>query len=182
MLVSLVGLPGVGKSTLGSRLARRLGLSFVDCDNAIEKRLGESISVFFAREGEAVFRDQEEILLAELLESPQAVIATGGGAVVRAGNRRLLRERSVCLYLRAEPEDLLVRLRRSTRRPLLQAADLESRLTTLAREREPLYREAASFVIDTRGRGSAELIDAMEHALACNASSGGGAPNVGTAP
>lgn len=179
MLVSLVGLPGVGKSTLGVRLAKRLHLPFVDCDALIEKQLGEAIAGFFEREGEAAFRDLEEAVLAVQLALREAVVATGGGAVVRAGNRRLLHERSICLYLRADPDDLLVRLRRSSRRPLLQVADLESRLMALAHEREPFYRDAASFVIETKGRSSADLIDAM--ALACGDPSGCGRSGVGTA-
>ena len=181
MLVSLVGLPGVGKSTLGARLAKRLELPFVDCDALIEKQFGAPIAEFFEREGEAAFRDHEAAVLADQLALGMAVVATGGGAVVRAGNRRLLRERSICFYLRAEPDALLVRLGRSTRRPLLQVADLESRLMALFREREPFYLDVASFVIETKGRSSADLIDAMEHVLARGGQPGCGPSGVGAA-
>ncbi len=165
MLISLVGLPGVGKSTLGKRLAHRLGFRFLDCDVLIERRLGEKIAGYFDREGEAAFRDLEESTLQEAAASERAVIATGGGVVVRPDNRRLLRDRTVCVYLRAEPTDLLVRLQRSGKRPLLKGDDVEGRLLRIAQEREPLYREAARLVIDTRRQSGGKLLEILECAL-----------------
>lgn len=165
MLISLVGLPGVGKSTLGKRLAHRLGFRFLDCDVLIERRLGEKIAGYFDREGEAAFRDLEESTLQEALTSERTVIATGGGVVIRPDNRRLLRDRTVCVYLRAEPADLLVRLRRSEKRPLLKGDDVEGRLLRLAHEREPLYCEAARLVIDTHRHSGGKLLEVIESAL-----------------
>lgn len=149
----LVGMPGCGKSTVGRHLARRLGLDFQDSDHVIEQRLGCSIRDYFAREGEAAFRDLEEQVLDELTATGGRVLATGGGAVLRPANRERLRERSQVVYLRSTPEELHRRLRHDTTRPLLQVADPLARLRTMYAERDPLYREAAHFVVET-GRPS----------------------------
>lgn len=146
-------MPGSGKSTVGRQLARRLGLPFFDSDHLIEQRLGCSIREYFAREGEAAFRDAEEQVLAELARGADAVVATGGGAVLREANRRHLREGGRVIYLRSTPEELHRRLRHDTQRPLLQVADPLGKLRTLYAERDPLYREAAHFHIET-GRPS----------------------------
>lgn len=146
-------MPGSGKSTVGRQLARRLGLPFFDSDHLIEQRLGCSIREYFAREGEAAFRDVEEQVLTELARGPAAVVATGGGAVLREANRRHLREAGRVVYLRSTPEELHRRLRHDTQRPLLQVADPLARLRTLYAERDPLYRDAAHFHIET-GRPS----------------------------
>ena len=146
-------MPGSGKSTVGRQLARRLGLPFFDSDHLIEQRLGCSIREYFAREGEAAFRDVEEQVLAELARGAHAVVATGGGAVLREANRRNLRDAGRVIYLRSTPEELHRRLRHDTQRPLLQVADPLGKLRTLYAERDPLYREAAHFNIET-GRPS----------------------------
>jgi shikimate kinase len=146
-------MPGSGKSTVGRQLARRLGLPFFDSDHLIEQRLGCSIREYFAREGEAAFRDVEEQVLAELARGANAVVATGGGAVLREANRRNLRDAGRVIYLRSTPEELYRRLRHDTQRPLLQVADPLGKLRTLYAERDPLYREAAHFNIET-GRPS----------------------------
>lgn len=153
MLLTLVGLPGSGKSTVGRQLARRLGLAFTDTDHAIEQRIGCSIREFFDREGEAAFRDIEEAVIDELARSDAGVIATGGGAVLRPTNRERLRAGGHVIYLRSTPEELFRRLRHDTNRPLLQVADPLARLRALYDERDPLYRETAHFVIET-GRPS----------------------------
>mgnify|MGYP006137665723 FL=1 len=153
MTLSLVGLPGSGKSTVGRQLARRLGLPFTDTDHAIEQRIGCSIREFFDREGEAAFRDIEEAVIDELARSDAGVIATGGGAVLRPANRERLRGGGHAIYLRSTPEELFRRLRHDTNRPLLQVADPLARLRALYDERDPLYRETAHFVIET-GRPS----------------------------
>ncbi len=164
MRISLVGLPGVGKSTIGRKLAGRLEVDFVDCDAVAEERLGESIASFFEREGEAPFRDLEEAVLRDLTLQQDAVIATGGGVVLREANRRLLQDRTLCVYLEAEPRTLFARLRRNTRRPLLQVADPEARVVELARQRDPLYREAARLVVPAAHNAAATLA-AIEAAL-----------------
>ncbi|MCE9660273.1 MAG: shikimate kinase [Burkholderiales bacterium] len=160
-----MGLPAVGKSTVGRRLARDLGYTFADCDALLEQRLQCRIRDFFETEGEAKFRDAESAMLEELVAGADAVIATGGGIVLRPANRELLRQRTMCVYLKADPEALFHRLRRDTKRPLLQVADPAARLSELSAERDPLYREAATLEIETRGKSLQMLVDAIVHAL-----------------
>jgi shikimate kinase len=147
--VALVGLPGSGKSTIGRQLARRLGVAFADSDHVIEQQLGCSIREFFEREGEDRFRDIEEEVIDTLTANHPGVIATGGGAVLRLQNRVNLRERTKVIYLRSSPEEVFRRLRHDSNRPLLQVKDPLERLRELYATRDPLYREAAHFVIET---------------------------------
>ena len=151
--LSLVGLPGVGKSTIGRHLARSLRRKFFDSDTEIERQIGCSIREFFEREGELRFRDIEQRVIAALTALPGAVIATGGGAVLREANRQALRNASTVVYLRSTPEDLFRRLRHDTHRPLLQVRDPLRKLRELFAERDPLYRKTAHFTIET-GRPS----------------------------
>ncbi len=152
-LISLVALPGGGKTTVGRQVARRLGLDFVDSDAVIEARIGEPIRAFFEREGEQAFRDLEEQVIAELVRRPGCVLATGGGAVLRPANRRALHESGTCIYLRSSPDELFRRLRGDTKRPLLQVPNPQARLRELFAQRDPLYRETAHYVVET-GRPS----------------------------
>lgn len=151
--ISLIGMPGGGKSTVGRHLARRLDAGFVDTDAVIERRIGCPIRTFFEQEGEERFRDIETAVLDELIQSTPGVIATGGGIVLRDANRDALRLRTVCIYLRSTPEELFRRLRHDSKRPLLQVADPLGRLRELFANRDPLYRQTAQFVIET-GRPS----------------------------
>lgn len=153
MIVSLIGLPGSGKSTVGRQLARRLHLPFVDSDHVLEDRLGCSIRTYFEREGEERFRDMEQVVLDELTRQPASVLSTGGGAVLRPVNRSCLKSRTHVVYLKSSPDELFRRLRHDTNRPLLQVADPLGRLRELYAARDPLYRETAHFVIET-GRPS----------------------------
>ena len=146
-------MPGCGKSTVGRHLARHLGLKLVDSDHAIEARIGMPIRSFFEAEGEGPFRDVEQQVIAELSAEPDIVLATGGGAVLREPNRRALRKHCHVFYLRSTPEELFRRLRHDTHRPLLQVGDPLRRLRELFRERDPLYRQVAHYVIET-GRPS----------------------------
>lgn len=141
-------MPGCGKSTVGRHLARKLGLSFVDSDTEIEARVGTSIRDWFTLHGEAAFRDLEQDVIEELSARVGTVLATGGGAVLRPSNREALHSRTHVVYLRSTPEDIFRRLRHDTQRPLLQVADPLTRLRELFRERDPLYRRTAHFVID----------------------------------
>ena len=150
---SLIGMPGGGKSTVGRHLARRLGREFVDTDAVIERRIGCPIRTFFEQEGEERFRDVETVVLAELIQSASGIIATGGGVVLRDINREALRAHTICIYLRSTPEELFRRLRHDSKRPLLQVADPLVRLRELFTKRDPLYRDAAQFIIET-GRPS----------------------------
>jgi shikimate kinase len=155
--IALVGMPGSGKTTVGRQLSRRLGLPFFDSDHVIEQRLGCAIRDYFAQAGEAAFRDLEEQVIAELAAGPAAVVATGGGAVLRDANRHHLREGTQVVYLRSAPEELFRRLRHDTQRPLLQVADPLGKLRALYAERDPLYRDAAHFHIET-GRPSVPML------------------------
>jgi len=153
LIVSLIGLPGSGKSTVGRQLARRLHLPFVDSDHVLEERLGCSIRSYFEREGEDRFRDMEQAVLDELTQRSGGVLSTGGGAVLRPVNREHLKSRTQVVYLKSSPDELFRRLRHDTNRPLLQVADPLGRLRELYAARDPLYRETAHFVIET-GRPS----------------------------
>jgi len=142
-------MPGCGKSTVGRQLARALGWRFVDCDHEIERRIGGPIRAFFERHGEEAFRDIEQEVIAGLVTAERCVLATGGGAVLREANRQALAAHGKVVYLRSSPEELFRRLRHDTQRPLLQVRDPLRRLRDLYRERDPLYRAAADFVIET---------------------------------
>jgi shikimate kinase len=163
-VIILIGLPGSGKSTVGRQLARKLSASFMDSDVVIEQRLGCSIREYFEREGEQAFRDVEAQVLADLA-MPSAdsaavrVLATGGGAVLREGNRRVLKAAGRVVYLRSSPEDLYKRLRHDRNRPLLQVGDPMQRLRDLYAMRDPLYRETAHFQIETGRPSVATLVN-----------------------
>jgi shikimate kinase len=158
-LISLVGMPGSGKSTVGRHVARHLGLIFVDTDHLIEQRIGCSIRAYFELHGEAAFRDVEAEVIDQVTQAGEAgVVATGGGAVLREANRNVLRERTQVFYLRSTPEDLARRLRHDTHRPLLQgSSDPLKRLRALFQERDPQYRRCAHFVVET-GRPSVHTL------------------------
>lgn len=158
-MIGLVGLPGSGKSTVGRQLARRLGVSFADSDQVIEQRLGCSIREFFEREGEERFRDIETMVIDDLTRNNPGVLATGGGAVLRAENRAHLRSRGQVVYLRSTPEEVFRRLRHDVNRPLLQVKDPLGRLRDLFAVRDPLYRETAHFVIETGRPSVATLVN-----------------------
>jgi len=153
----MVGLPGGGKSTIGRQLARRLRWEFVDTDAAIEKQIGCSIRQYFEQAGESAFRDVESKVIDALTRMSNAVLATGGGAVLREQNRRTLKERCTVVYLRSSPEELFRRLRNDTQRPLLQVDDPLAKLRQLHAERHPLYDEVAHFRVDT-GRTSVATV------------------------
>jgi shikimate kinase len=152
-------MPGGGKSTVGRQLARLLDLPLRDTDREIEAAVGCPVREFFARHGEAAFRDLEQEAIGVLTRGGPLVLATGGGAVLREVNRRVLRQRTTVVYLRATPEELMRRLRDDSQRPLLQP-DPRARLRQLWRERDPLYRRTAHYVFDT-GRPSVAALAQM---------------------
>jgi shikimate kinase len=157
-VVTLIGMPGCGKSTIGRQLARLRQLPFLDSDHEIERFLGCSIREFFDREGEPAFRDVEQRVIGELLVgSPMRVIATGGGSVLRPANRDAMSAHATVIYLHTQPEDLARRLSRDTQRPLLQVADPRQRLRELYAARDPIYREVAHIVVDTAHKSAAML-------------------------
>ena len=152
-----MGLPGSGKSTIGRQLARRLDVCFFDSDFVIERRTGCSIREFFEREGEQAFRDLEQDVIDELTQNGSCVLSTGGGVVLQQANRDKLHQRCQVIYLHSEPEEVFRRLRHDQSRPLLQVADPLARLKELYDLRDPLYREAAHFVVET-GRPSVSTL------------------------
>src|SRR4051812_23802918 len=155
---------GVGKSTVGRRLAKRLGLSFVDSDAAIEDASGYSAAEVFERYGESDFRDGERRLVARLIEGHVRVIATGGGAYVDSRTRQLLNERAITVWLDAPVEILTERTSRRDTRAQLRKGDPKSILERLAEERRPSYAEAHIHVKSGDGAHK-EVVDAILHAL-----------------
>lgn len=147
--VFLIGPMGAGKSTIGKMLAKALGRDFCDSDKEIERRTGVSIPMIFDYEGEAGFRRREAEVLARLAEQEAAVIATGGGAVILAENRELMRRRGFVVYLKCSVEKQMERTHKDTNRPLLQTDDPRQRLRDLFAQRDPLYSETADLVVDT---------------------------------
>ncbi len=164
--IFLVGLMGAGKTSVGKILARRLGKTFYDSDHQIERATGVKVTVIFDIEGEAGFRAREAKAIAELVTHSDIVLATGGGAVLSAANRRLLTEHGTVVYLRATAADLWARTRHDKNRPLLKAADDPlARLKELFEERDPLYRAAADIVVDTGDQSLTSLAHKLEHRL-----------------
>jgi len=135
--IVLVGLMGVGKTTVGRRLAKRLGLPFVDSDEEIEKAADQTVSEIFARFGEASFRDGERRVMRRLIEGAPKVIATGGGAFVDPETRALILDHCVAVWLKAEPETLAARVARRNNRPLLKDKDPLVTLRDLGEKRNP---------------------------------------------
>ncbi|MES2757877.1 MAG: bifunctional shikimate kinase/3-dehydroquinate synthase AroKB [Pseudomonadota bacterium] len=167
--VFLVGLMGAGKTTIGRILARKLGKRFIDSDHEIEARTGASIPWIFEIEGEDSFRRREAEVIRDLCAEDGIVLATGGGAVLNAATRDILKSRGTVIYLRANVNSIMVRVSHDKNRPLLQTADPRRRIEELMAQREPLYREVAQLVIDT-GRPNVqsmvqtilEQLDALE--------------------
>lgn len=137
--IVLVGMMGAGKSSVGRRLANRLGLPFFDADTEIERAAGMTIPEIFAARGEAEFRDGERRVIARLLTSGPSVIATGGGAFMSAETRDRIAENGISIWLRAEFDVLMRRVRKRSNRPLLKTADPEGTLRKLIDDRYPVY-------------------------------------------
>ncbi len=159
--LSLVGYRGTGKTTVGKRVADRLRLPFADADEAIERRMGQSIRQLFLEQGEAAFRDAEEATLRDLTARPGLVLATGGGAVLRSTNREALRRLGPVVWLRASPEVLAARLQADPRnnRPALTSAGPLAEIAEVLAQREPIYRALADVTIDTEERTSDEVAE-----------------------
>ena len=152
-----MGLPGSGKSTVGRQLGRKLNLEFFDSDLVIEQRLGCSIRQFFEREGESAFRAIEQEVVDDLTQRANCVVSTGGGVILHSANREKLKTRCQTIYLHCAPEEIFRRLRHDQNRPLLQVANPLEKLKELYAVRDPLYREAAHFVVQT-GRPSIAML------------------------
>jgi shikimate kinase len=166
--VVLVGLMGVGKSTVGRKLADILQVDFVDADQAIEEAATMSVAEIFERFGEAYFRDGERRVIARLIEEGHGVIATGGGAFVDPATRALILEKTIGVWIACDVETLVQRTARRGGRPLLQTGDPAEILARLQREREPFYAEAPIHVTSSGGAQfdtALQIIEAIDRWL-----------------
>ena len=174
--VVLVGMMGVGKSSIGRRLGMRLGVPFVDADTEIEKAAGMSIADIFARHGEADFRSGEARVIARLLDGGPQVLATGGGAVMNADTRAAIKAKGVSIWLSAELDVLLRRInKRKNERPMLQTADPAATLRELLVAREPVYA-LADLTVQSREVPHDAIVSEIMAALAAFLQAGGSPP------
>lgn len=156
--IVLIGVPGAGKTTIGELIAAHLGRDFVDSDHVIEDRAGKPISEIFTSDGEAVFRELEALVIAELLTRPELVISLGGGALGNEATRALVKQH-VVLWLETGLTQAVERVGMNRNRPLL-LGNVRGQLSTLMTAREPIYREAATITVNT----SELSIDEVTHA------------------
>ena len=147
--IYLVGLMGAGKTTIGRQLAKSLSVPFYDSDKAIEESTGVDIPTIFEFEGEEGFRYREQKMIQQLTQLEGIVLATGGGAILREENRRLLKENGFIVYLQCSVDRILERTRRDTQRPLLKTENPRERIESLFAQREHLYLSCADYIIDT---------------------------------
>ncbi|MEM9425854.1 MAG: shikimate kinase [Pseudomonadota bacterium] len=137
--VAMVGMMGAGKTAIGTALAKRLHVPFLDSDAEISKAANMTIAEIFARDGEAFFRDRETEVISRLLDGPPCILSTGGGAFLRDDNRRIISEKGTSLWLRAELDLLWQRVRHKTTRPLLRTDDPRATLAEIQTTRDPIY-------------------------------------------
>jgi shikimate kinase len=159
--VYLIGPMGSGKTTIGQRVASRLGLEFFDCDQELEQQTGASVSLIFDVEGEAGFRERETRMLEQLTRRHGVLVATGGGVVLKRRNRELLRRSGLVVYISTSVAQQLRRLNRDRTRPLLQSGDRKAKLARLAAQRNPLYEELADIEFPSQNRGLDATADAL---------------------
>ena len=161
--IILIGAMGAGKSTVGKRLAERLGLQFYDSDEVIERKTGNNIATIFEHEGESTFRVYEREVIVELCQQEDIVLATGGGAVLLEDTRELLVGKGNVFYLSASVDTLLDRTSGNSGRPLLQAPDRRQRITGLLRQRAPIYEEMADHIITTDHDTIGQIVEQLVH-------------------
>lgn len=163
--IVLVGMMGVGKTTIGKRLAQRLGMRFIDADAEIEKAAGYTVPEIFEKFGEAQFRDGERRVIARLLkDEPAHVLAAGGGAFNDPETRKRIAERGISVWLRADLDVLAKRVARRNNRPLLSGGDTEQKLAALLEQREPVYA-LAELHLDTSDGEPEDSVEALVHKL-----------------
>ena len=173
--IVLVGMMGSGKSTIGRRLGTRLHIPFLDADHEIEiAHAGMTVSEIFAQHGEPYFRDGEARVIARLLETGPSVIATGGGAFMREETRRRIHDKAVSIWLQADGDIILRRVKRRADRPLLQTADPAATIARLIDERSPFY-QLADLAIASRDVPHEKIVDECIDALSAHLLSGGAA-------
>ncbi|MEN3951071.1 shikimate kinase [Iodidimonas sp. SYSU 1G8] len=162
--IVLVGLMGAGKTTIGRRLAKRLGVPFVDADAEIEKAAGCSIKDIFECYGEAAFREGERRVICRLMAGPPQIVATGGGAFMNDETRKRVKEAGVSVWLKADIPTLVARVGKRDTRPLLSKGDPETILRELAAKRDPFYAEA-DIHVESRDGPHDNVVDAVIDAL-----------------
>ncbi len=162
--IVLVGLMGAGKSTVGRRLAKELGLEFRDSDHEIEDAAGCSISDIFEIHGEPIFRDVEKRVIKRLLEGEPVVLATGGGAFIQPHIREMISAHGISIWLKAELDVLVERVSRKNTRPLLEKGDKREILSDLMSKRYPIY-EQADIVVDSDDGAHEKVVDGIVRAL-----------------
>jgi len=167
-LILLIGYRCTGKTTVARLLADRLGWHWLDADEVLEKRRGRSIVEIFQQDGESAFRELETAILAELCALNEHVIATGGGVILQEGNRSLLRRSGQVVWLTADVETIWQRLQADASsgkpRPLLSVGG-RVEVEQMLRAREPLYRESADIIVDTRARKPEQIVDEIASVL-----------------
>ena len=163
-LIVLVGMMGAGKSTIGRRLAARLGLAFLDADSEIEAAAGMSIPDIFEAHGEPHFRDGEARVIARLLDSGPSILATGGGAFLREETRNRIGRQAISIWLKADTDTIMRQVRRRADRPLLKTPDPAATVERLVGEREPFY-QAADLTIWSREVPHEKIVDECVDAL-----------------
>ncbi len=156
---------GAGKTTVGRHLTKLRGLHFVDADHELEARTGVDIPFIFEKEGEAGFRDREELIIDDLSQRSGIVLATGGGVVLRAANRQHLSQRGLVVYLYTEVEQQWRRTRKSKTRPLLQQDNPKKKLKELMAQRDPLYREIAHLTVHSHLQSAKALAHKIDRRL-----------------
>jgi shikimate kinase len=156
--IYLIGLMGVGKTTIGKQLAKALKQPFYDSDKVIERTTGVDIPTIFSYEGEDGFRVREQMVIEELTALQGIVMATGGGAILKPENRLALKNNGYVVYLHCSIDKILYRTRHDTQRPLLRTANPKQRLQSLLAEREPLYLECADFSIDSGSQAGKSIV------------------------
>lgn len=162
--IVLVGMMGAGKSSVGRKLAGKLALAFVDADTEIETAAGMSIPDIFETRGEAEFRTGEARVIARLLEAGPQVLATGGGAFINPDTRAAIRDKGISVWLRADFDVLMKRIKRRSDRPMLKTDDPAATLRTLIEQRYPVYAEA-DITVDSRDVLHEVIVDEILHAL-----------------
>lgn len=163
--VAIIGMMGVGKTTIGKRLAKKFDISFIDSDAEIVRSAGMDIASIFDLYGEEAFRDTEEKIIKKLLERDDPfILSTGGGAVIRKDTLNALRSKTITMWLKAEPESILKNVSHNSKRPLLQEKDPLLVLKTLLEKRVGLYK-SADIHIDCEKKNIQEIVEASFLAL-----------------
>jgi shikimate kinase len=163
--IYLVGPMGSGKTTIGQRLAQKLGMVFLDNDHELQEQTGASVNLIFDLEGEAGFRNRETDMLKKLAARKNVVVATGGGTILSPENRKLLESTGIVVYLRTSISQQIKRLSRDKSRPLLQSGDRREKLARLAKERNPLYEEIAQITFESLNRSLDSSTEALYQSI-----------------